>query len=187
MSALPAAIPHVIHVSCGVAGRHMMTEHIAVARASFRRNLGQKADREGGAFRVQERAEVHRLFHRERCPKAAIAERLGMSRTTLPAAGAHGAAPLQRELRPSLLDCHKAKIAELGGSRSSRTTYRESAASFCSPRDASAPATSRRDRPRRLVGATACDPRGQEPHPAALRLRHHPSALRCPRGCVQLS
>jgi len=61
----------------------MMTEHIAVARASFRRNLGQKADREGGAFRVQERAEVHRLFHRERCPKAAIAERLGMSRTTV--------------------------------------------------------------------------------------------------------
>ena len=31
---------------------------------------------------MQEWAEVHRLFHRESCSKAEIADRLGMSRTT---------------------------------------------------------------------------------------------------------
>ena len=32
---------------------------------------------------MQEWAEVHRLFHRESCSKAEIADRLGMSRTTV--------------------------------------------------------------------------------------------------------
>ncbi len=32
---------------------------------------------------MQEWAEVHRLFHREKCSKAEIGDRLGMSRTTV--------------------------------------------------------------------------------------------------------
>jgi hypothetical protein len=63
---------------------------------------------------VQEWAEVHRLFHRERCPKAEIAERLGKSRTTVYRLLALKEPPqYEREQRPSLLDPHKAKIGEL--------------------------------------------------------------------------
>ena len=63
---------------------------------------------------MQEWAEVHRLFHREKCPKAEIADRLGMSRTTVYRLLTLKEPPrYQRERRPSLLDPHKAKIAEL--------------------------------------------------------------------------
>jgi transposase len=63
---------------------------------------------------VQEWAEVHRLFHRERCSKAEIANRLGMSRTTVYRLLELNETPsYERERRPSLLDAHKAKIAEL--------------------------------------------------------------------------
>jgi transposase len=65
-------------------------------------------------FRVHEWAEVHRLFHREKCSKAEIAARLGMSRTTVYRLLALTVPPrYERERRPSLLDPHKAKIAEL--------------------------------------------------------------------------
>jgi transposase len=65
-------------------------------------------------FRVQEWAEVHRLFHRENRSKAEIATRLGMSRTTVYRLLALKELPrYDRERRPSLLDPHKAKIAEL--------------------------------------------------------------------------
>jgi transposase len=65
-------------------------------------------------FRVQEWAEVHRLFHREKCSKAEIAEQLGMSRTTVYRLLSLTEPPrYQRERRPSLLDPHRAKIAEL--------------------------------------------------------------------------
>ncbi|MGH2788769.1 MAG: helix-turn-helix domain-containing protein [Actinomycetota bacterium] len=65
-------------------------------------------------FRVQEWAEVHRLFQREKCPKAEIAERLGMSRTTVYRLLALKESPrYERERRPWLLDPHRAKIAEL--------------------------------------------------------------------------
>lgn len=65
-------------------------------------------------FRVQEWAEVHRLFHREKCSKAEIADRLGMSRTTVYRLLALEEPPrYERERRQSLLDPHKAKIAEL--------------------------------------------------------------------------
>ncbi|MCA1677967.1 MAG: IS21 family transposase [Actinobacteria bacterium] len=65
-------------------------------------------------FRVQEWAEVHRLFHRENRSKADIADQLGMSRTTVYRLLALSEPPrYERERRPSLLDPHKAKIAEL--------------------------------------------------------------------------
>jgi transposase len=65
-------------------------------------------------FRVQEWAEVHRLFHRQNCSKAEIASRLGMSRTTVYRLLALREPPhYERERRPSLLDPHKSKIAEL--------------------------------------------------------------------------
>lgn len=65
-------------------------------------------------FRVQEWAEVHRLFHREKCPKADIAAQLGMSRTTVYRLLSLKEPPFyERQRRPSLLDPHKAKIAEL--------------------------------------------------------------------------
>lgn len=65
-------------------------------------------------FRVQEWAEVHRLFHRERRSKAEIASRLGMSRTTVYRLLELREPPrYERERRPSLLDPHKAKITEL--------------------------------------------------------------------------
>jgi transposase len=65
-------------------------------------------------FRVQEWAEVHRLFHRERCSKAEIGCRLGMSRTTVYRLLELNEPPsYERQRRPSLLDAHKAKIAEL--------------------------------------------------------------------------
>jgi transposase len=67
-------------------------------------------------FRVQEWAEVHRLFHREKVSKAEIASRLGMSRTTVYRLLELAEPPrYERERRPSLLDPHKAKIAELLG------------------------------------------------------------------------
>jgi transposase len=63
---------------------------------------------------VQEWAEVHRLFHRERCSKAEIGCRLGMSRTTVYRLLELNEPPsYERQRRPSLLDAHKAKIAEL--------------------------------------------------------------------------
>lgn len=63
---------------------------------------------------MQEWAEVHRLFHRESCSKAEIADRLGMSRTTVYRLLALGEPPTyERGRRASLLDPHKAKIAEL--------------------------------------------------------------------------
>lgn len=63
---------------------------------------------------MHEWAEVHRLFHRERLSKAEIAERLGMSRTTVYRLLALKEPPrYERQRRPSLLDPHKAKIAEL--------------------------------------------------------------------------
>lgn len=65
-------------------------------------------------FRVQEWAEVHRLFHREKCSKAEIGDRLGMSRTTVYRLLALTEPPTyERGHRPSLLDPHKARIAEL--------------------------------------------------------------------------
>jgi transposase len=65
-------------------------------------------------FRVQEWAEVHRLFHREKCSKAEIAAKLGMSRTTVYRLLSLTDPPrYERERRPSLLDPYKAKIAEL--------------------------------------------------------------------------
>jgi transposase len=65
-------------------------------------------------FRVQEWAEVHRLFQREKRSKAEIATRLGMSRTTVYRLLSLKEPPrYQRERRPSLLDPHKAKIVEL--------------------------------------------------------------------------
>ena len=65
-------------------------------------------------FRVHEWAEVHRLVHREKCSKAEIAARLGMSRTTVYRLLALTVPPrYERERRPSLLDPHKARIAEL--------------------------------------------------------------------------
>jgi transposase len=65
-------------------------------------------------FRVQEWAEVHRLFHREKRSKAEIASQLGMSRTTVYRLLALQEPPrYERERRPSLLDPHRAKIAEL--------------------------------------------------------------------------
>lgn len=67
-------------------------------------------------FRVQEWAEVHRLFHREKCPKAEIAAKLRMSRTTVYRLLSLTQPPrYERDRRPSLLDPHKAKIAELLG------------------------------------------------------------------------
>jgi transposase len=67
-------------------------------------------------FRVQEWAEVHRLFHRESCSKAEIASKLGMSRTTVYRLLSLTEPPrYERQRRPSLLDPHKAKIAELLG------------------------------------------------------------------------
>jgi transposase len=65
-------------------------------------------------FRVQEWAEVHRLFHREKRSKAEIAARLGTSRTTVyRLLSLKGPPRYERERRPSLLDPHKAKIVEL--------------------------------------------------------------------------
>ena len=63
---------------------------------------------------MQEWAEVHRLFHREKCSKAEIGDRLGMSRTTVYRLLALTEPPTyERGHRPSLLDPHKARIAEL--------------------------------------------------------------------------
>lgn len=63
---------------------------------------------------MQEWAEVHRLFHRERYSKAEIANRLGMSRTTVYRLLELNEPPsYERQRRPSLLDAHKAKVAEL--------------------------------------------------------------------------
>jgi transposase len=67
-------------------------------------------------FRVQEWAEVHRLFYRENCSKAEIASKLGMSRTTVYRLLELREPPrYERQRRPSLLDPHKAKIVELLG------------------------------------------------------------------------
>jgi transposase len=65
-------------------------------------------------FRVQEWAEVHRWFHREKRSKAEIAAQLRTSRTTVYRLLALQEPPrYERERRRSLLDPHKAKIAEL--------------------------------------------------------------------------
>jgi transposase len=65
-------------------------------------------------FRVQEWAEVHRLFHRQKRSKAEIATQLGMSRTTVYRLLSLKEPPrYERDRRQSLLDPHKAKIAEL--------------------------------------------------------------------------
>ncbi|MDQ4058821.1 MAG: IS21 family transposase [Actinomycetota bacterium] len=67
-------------------------------------------------FRVHEWAEVHRLFHRQKCSKAEIAAKLAMSRTTVYRLLALKEPPrYARGRRPSLLDPHKAKITELLG------------------------------------------------------------------------
>lgn len=67
-------------------------------------------------FRVQEWAEVHRLFYRENCSKAEIASKLGMSRTTVYRLLELREPPrYERQRRPSLLDPHKATIVELLG------------------------------------------------------------------------
>jgi transposase len=72
------------------------------------------SERRAGGRSVQEWAEVHRLFQIENRSKAAIAARLGMSRTTVYRLRALKEPPrYERHRRPSLLDLHKAKIAEL--------------------------------------------------------------------------
>ena len=125
-------------------------------------------------FRVQEWAEVHRLFHREKRTKAEIATKLGMNRTTVYRLLALTEPPRYlRERRPSLLDPHKARIAELlnldaevsstvilehlrrdgyaGGITILKDHLQRIRPEFLLAQGYQLPA--RRDRPRRLVGA----------------------------------
>ena len=159
---------------------------------------------------MQEWAEVHRLFHREKCSKAEIGDRLGMSRTTVYRLLALTEPPTyERGHRPSLLDPHRARIAELlfddpeapatviidhlrregysGGITILKDHLQRVRPEFLIAQG--------RQRTSYLPGEIGQgdwwqlpleNPRRQEPHPAALRLRHHASALRCPRGRVQL-
>lgn len=64
--------------------------------------------------KVQDWAEVHRLFHRERWTKTAIAEKLGMSRNTVTSLLAQSEpAAYEREARGSLVDRLDDAIAAL--------------------------------------------------------------------------
>jgi hypothetical protein len=63
---------------------------------------------------VEDWAEVHRLFHRERLPKAAIARRLGMSRNTVARLlGLTEPPRYRRSPRGSLVDPYADEIASL--------------------------------------------------------------------------
>jgi transposase len=69
---------------------------------------------EEGVYRVQDWAEVHRLFHREGWAKTEIAEKLGMSRNTVSRLLGLAEPPqYRRRRRPSKLDAHKGTILEL--------------------------------------------------------------------------
>lgn len=63
---------------------------------------------------MQDWAEVHRLYHRERLSKSAIARRLGMSRNTVMRLLARSEPPrYQRSRTGSMLDAHRQEIASM--------------------------------------------------------------------------
>lgn len=143
---------------------------------------------------MQEWAEVHRLFYRENRSKAEIAERLGMSRTTVYRLLALKEPPRYEPPAPSLLDPHKPKIIDhlrREGNCGGITILKDYLAKVRCEFLLAVGHQRTTYLPGEIGHTDWWEPPLQVPvgkghFPQGLRLRHHPSALHRPCGRVQL-
>lgn len=164
--------------------------------------------RERGVYRVQDWAEVQRLFHREGVSKRHIARRLGMSRTTVIRLLALPEPPRYKRRRAgSQLDPYRDEIAAMLAADPTvaatvilehlrRSGYRGGITILEGPRGEGPPRVHRRpglpahqlsagrDRPARLVAHRPPDPGRQGPDERGVRPRRDPAPLGRPRGRV---